>query len=369
MSIKPVTYQGATNFRANLYALEIRSRFIDQDAADGYYKDYGNELNATVSSNIITIGSGALLIQGRLNEIESGGEAVPVVIQNGYVGYIIARIETYHPSDTENCTIFARTGVTLSAIPLTKEDTYQKSADSQNKAYEIPLYSFSMSDGAITDLVKLISPIEENTRTRDIANEALEKIDEAIKQINTLLGQSYAVSAETANNVSAEKSTKDVDRHIWFSDNEKETSRNYDDNFTYNPGTKTLKVEKINGSLNNIVLETTIPSGSTITEIALPTELSKGVYVIIHFDTPYFLSVTDDATATIFSNGDVNPVSASYGGTSYSYLNSKKLKYIKSTKKISTVVSIHDKPSALPDEYTTKFNFLNGKKITICKII
>ena len=195
MSIKPVTYQGATNFKANLYALEIRSRFIDQNAADGYYKDYGNELNATVSSNVITIGSGALLIQGRLNEIESGGEAVPVTIQNGYVGYIIARIETYHPSDTENCTIFARTGASLSAIPLTKEDTYQKGADSQNKVYELPLYSFSMSDGAITDLVKLISPIEENTRIRDIANQALSKINEAIKQIDTLLNQSYANTA------------------------------------------------------------------------------------------------------------------------------------------------------------------------------
>lgn len=28
--IKPVTFQGCFNFNANLYALEVRSRFIDQ---------------------------------------------------------------------------------------------------------------------------------------------------------------------------------------------------------------------------------------------------------------------------------------------------------------------------------------------------
>lgn len=37
--IKPVTYQGVFNFKANLYALEVKSRFIDQSKADGYYKD------------------------------------------------------------------------------------------------------------------------------------------------------------------------------------------------------------------------------------------------------------------------------------------------------------------------------------------
>ena len=198
MSIKPVTYQGASNFRASLYALEVRSRFIDQNAADGYYKGYGNELNATVSSNVITIGSGALLVQGRLNEIESGGEAVPVTIQNGYVGYIIARIETYHPSDTENCRILARTGTSLSAITLTKEDTYQKGADSQNKVYELPLYSFSMSGGAITNLEKLISPIEENRHVKEIAERALSTIEAAYAKIDEMLEQSCVESANVA---------------------------------------------------------------------------------------------------------------------------------------------------------------------------
>lgn len=40
MAIKPVTYQGVFNFAANLYALEVKSRFIDQNKANGYYKGY-----------------------------------------------------------------------------------------------------------------------------------------------------------------------------------------------------------------------------------------------------------------------------------------------------------------------------------------
>ncbi len=195
MSIKPVTYQGANNFKSNLYALEIRSRFIDQDAADGYYEGYGDDLNAIVSANVITVGSGALLVQGRLNEIETGGEAVEVTIQNGYYGYVIARIETYHTADTENCTLIARTGTSLSAITLTKEDTYQKSAEGNNMVYELPIYSFYMANGAITNLEKIIKPIEENTKTREIANAALAKIDEALAQINILIDQSYAKTA------------------------------------------------------------------------------------------------------------------------------------------------------------------------------
>ncbi len=46
--IKPVTFQGCFNFNANLYALEVRSRFIDQSKANGYYKGYGNELAAQI---------------------------------------------------------------------------------------------------------------------------------------------------------------------------------------------------------------------------------------------------------------------------------------------------------------------------------
>ena len=199
MAIKPVTYQGASNFKSNLYALEIKSRFIDQTKANGYYKGYGEELAAIVAGNVVTVRSGALLVQGRLNEIETGGEAVAVTIQNGYVGYILARIETYHPDDTENCTLVARTGASLASIALTQDDTYQRTAESENKVYELPLYSFSMSGGAITNLVKLITAVEENTATRDIANEA--------KNIANGAANTAASAVSTANTANSTANT------------------------------------------------------------------------------------------------------------------------------------------------------------------
>lgn len=55
--IKPVTFQGCFNFNANLYALEVRSRFIDQSKANGYYKGYGNELAAQIVGQKIQIGT------------------------------------------------------------------------------------------------------------------------------------------------------------------------------------------------------------------------------------------------------------------------------------------------------------------------
>ena len=61
--IKPVTYQGVFNFKANLYALEVKSRFIDQSKADGYYKGYGDELAATIVGQSIQIGTGAFVVQ------------------------------------------------------------------------------------------------------------------------------------------------------------------------------------------------------------------------------------------------------------------------------------------------------------------
>ena len=95
MAIKPVTYQGASNFKSNLYALEIKSRFIDQTKANGYYKGYGEELAAIVAGNVVTVRSGALLVQGRLNEIETGGEAVTVTPQGNFEIKIRARQTEY----------------------------------------------------------------------------------------------------------------------------------------------------------------------------------------------------------------------------------------------------------------------------------
>ena len=208
MAIKPVTYQGVSNFKSNLYALEVKSRFIDQSAANGYYKGYGNELAPTASSNVITIGSGAFLVQGRLNEIDTGGEAVTVTIQNGYVGYVCARIETYHPDDTENCTLVVKTGASLGAITFTRDDTYQRTAESENKVYELPLCSFSMSGGKVTNLVRVITAIEENTATRDIANEAKSTAASAVSTANT--ANSTANAAKSTANTAATNASNAV---------------------------------------------------------------------------------------------------------------------------------------------------------------
>lgn len=96
--IKSITFQGNRKFAANLYALEIKSRFIDQTHADGYYSGYGAELEAKVVGNQIQIGTGAFVVQGRISEVVSTEVVTPTIYGN-CVGYVVARIETYHVSD------------------------------------------------------------------------------------------------------------------------------------------------------------------------------------------------------------------------------------------------------------------------------
>lgn len=177
--IKPVTYQGVFNFKANLYALEVKSRFIDQSKADGYYKGYGDELAATVVGQSIQIGTGAFVVQGRMNEV-TAAETVTPQMTNGYVGYVVARIETYHPSDEENCSFVAYVGTSLDAIPLTKDDIYDAEAETVNKVYELPIYSFAISGGAITNLKKLIGAVEDYAKINQIVTSALSTAQTAL---------------------------------------------------------------------------------------------------------------------------------------------------------------------------------------------
>ena len=177
--IKPVTYQGVFNFKANLYALEVKSRFIDQSKADGYYKGYGDELAATVVGQSIQIGTGAFVVQGRMNEV-TAAETVTPQMTNGYVGYVVARIETYHPSDEENCSFVAYVGTSLDAIPLTKDDIYAAEAETVNKVYELPIYSFAISGGAITNLKKLIGAVEDYAKINQIVTSALSTAQTAL---------------------------------------------------------------------------------------------------------------------------------------------------------------------------------------------
>lgn len=89
MAIKPVTFQGEENFKSNLYALEVKSRFIDQTHADGYYKGYGDELAATAKTGAITVGSGALVVQGRMIEIETAARTAPSMCQPTALGMCV----------------------------------------------------------------------------------------------------------------------------------------------------------------------------------------------------------------------------------------------------------------------------------------
>ena len=181
--IKPVTFQGIFNFKANLYALEVRSRFIDQSKANGFYKGYGNELAATVIGNTIQIGTGAFVVQGRMSEVVTP-EVVSPTMTSGYVGYVVARCETYHTSDEENTTFVARVGTSLAAIPLTQEDIYQAAADTTNKVYEYPIYSFAISGSNITNLVKLIEVVGDYERLKTIVDNALAAAQSAVATAN-----------------------------------------------------------------------------------------------------------------------------------------------------------------------------------------
>ena len=193
--IKPVTFQGAENFKANLYALEVRSRFVDQSAANGYYAGYGNELAATVSSNVISIGTGAFLVQGRLIEVETA-ESLSVVIQNGKYGLVIARIETYPAANTANCSLVVRTENSISSLlsGLTQENTYQYAAETTNKVYELPLYSFYMTGGAITITEKVISEIKEITEIKQKADTAKSTADTAAANASAAVNAANAAS-------------------------------------------------------------------------------------------------------------------------------------------------------------------------------
>ena len=119
--IKPVTFNTAKNFKANLYALAVRSMLKKPETANLIYKGYGEEVTATVvGTSTIKLGSGALIIQGRMIEIVES-ENIPIAYTEGHVGQIICRIETCPQEGDEHCSIFARTGATYANIPLTKE--------------------------------------------------------------------------------------------------------------------------------------------------------------------------------------------------------------------------------------------------------
>ena len=205
--IKPVTYQGVFNFKANLYALEVKSRFIDQSKADGYYKGYGDELSATIVGQSIRIGTGAFVAQGRMNEV-TAAETVTPQMTNGYVGYVVARIETYHPSDEENCSFVAYVGTSLDAIPLVKDDIYSAESETVNKVYELPIYSFAISGGSITNLQKVISAVEDYAKINQTVVSALSAAQSALGTAQSAETKAQ-LAVDTANEAAETAETAD----------------------------------------------------------------------------------------------------------------------------------------------------------------
>lgn len=205
--IKPVTYQGVFNFKANLYALEVKSRFIDQSKADGYYKGYGDELAATIVGQSIQIGTGAFVVQGRMNEV-TAAETVTPKMTNGYVGYVVARVETYHPSDEENCSFVAYVGTSLDAIPLVKDDIYNAESETVNKVYELPIYSFAISGGSITNLQKVISVVEDYAKINQTVVSALSTAQSALGTAQSAETKAQ-LAVDTANEAAETAETAD----------------------------------------------------------------------------------------------------------------------------------------------------------------
>ena len=161
--IKPVTFRDAANLKAELYALDAKTRFRGL-TPDGYYRNYGAEFElTTISYMTVDIGSGAAMIQGRM---VVGGGVVDLGVTNYSVGVIAIRIET-NPTDPANRATFkVYTGATLSDITLAQSDNVcALGSDSTNKVYEVALYKYEIAQvvGAwrATNFVKLLPAIDD----------------------------------------------------------------------------------------------------------------------------------------------------------------------------------------------------------------
>ena len=209
--IKPVTFQGQSNFNANLYALEVKSRFIDQNNAHGYYLNYGDELAASVvGGNQIQVGTGAFVVCARMAEI-TAPEILRPQIFDTFKGYVVARIETYHPADELNVTLIAKVQTSWEALnrELEQNDVYAAEADNVNTAYELPIYSFEISGTQIVNLTRLIKPVCDYATMKAIVDNALATAQNAVTTANAAVDTSNdartkaAAAVTTANGANA----------------------------------------------------------------------------------------------------------------------------------------------------------------------
>ena len=198
--IKPVTFQGQSNFNANLYALEVKSRFIDQNNAHGYYLNYGDELAASVvGGNQIQVGTGAFVVCARMAEI-TAPEILRPQIFDTFKGYVVARIETYHPADELNVTLIAKVQTSWEALnrELEQNDVYAAEADNVNTAYELPIYSFEISGTQIVNLTRLIKPVCDYATMKAIVDNALATAQNAVTTANAAVDTSNDARTKAA---------------------------------------------------------------------------------------------------------------------------------------------------------------------------
>lgn len=174
--IEGFTYQSKKKFSASLYALEVKSRFIDQKHADGFYKGFGEELSASATGNVITLGTGAFLVQGRMNIVTESERVVVSAAHAGKKGMLVAHINTFQPDTGEYCVLqtFFDTSVEAIKSRLKHENTYEAEADTSNRVYELPLFAFDVGEnGTVSNLVKEIKPIEDYATVKSLYDEIL----------------------------------------------------------------------------------------------------------------------------------------------------------------------------------------------------
>lgn len=174
--VEGVTYQSKKKFSAGLYALEVKSRFIDQNHADGFYKGFGEELSASATGNVITLGTGAFLVQGRMNVVTEAERVVVSAAHAGKKGMLVAHINTFQPDSGEYCVLQPLFDTSVEAIKarLKRENTYAAEADTSNRVYEFPLFTFDVGEnGTVLNLVKEIKPIEDYATVKSLYDEIL----------------------------------------------------------------------------------------------------------------------------------------------------------------------------------------------------
>lgn len=142
-----------------------------------------------------------------MNEV-TAAETVTPKMTNGYVGYVVARIETYHPSDEENCSFVAYVGTSLDAIPLVKDDIYSAESETVNKVYELPIYSFAISGGSITNLQKVISAVEDYAKINQTVVSALSTAQSALGTAQSAETKAQ-LAVDTANEAAETAETAD----------------------------------------------------------------------------------------------------------------------------------------------------------------